>query len=118
MHKVAENLLEKFGTFGTLTTKGFTVPDATKPWDRTATPTDNQILMTQVPWSKSDVGRYFSEDIISATTKAIILWDDDVPVKVDDEITYLGNKWMVKAIKPINPAGTGLIRVCALSGGE
>lgn len=117
LHDKAEKLLLKFGAYGTLTTKSFTVPDATKPWERAASTDASQVKMVEVPWSKTDVDRYFNEDIIKRTSKGIILWDDAVPVSVDDEITYLGKNLMVVAIKPINPAGTGMIYVAALSGG-
>jgi len=117
MHKVAEDLLLKFGKYGELTNRVFTTPDPTKPRERTASDTEAQILMVITPWSKTDVSRYFNEDIIKATSKAIILWDDDNPIGADSPVTYDGKNWMVVATKPINPAGTGLIYVAALSGG-
>jgi hypothetical protein len=116
LHAVAENLLEKFGDYGTLTKQSFTTADSTKPWDRTATSSDSQILMVVVPWSRDDEGRYFSQDIIRRTSKAIVLWDDASKTAVDDQITFDGIKYMNAAQVPINPAGTGMIFICALSG--
>lgn len=117
MHATAEKLIKKFGDTGAVTKKVTVTPDLNKPWERTVTPADKPIEMVVVPWSKNDEGRYFNQDIIRATSKALILWDEGALIEVDDEVTYDGRSWMVVASKPINPAGTGLIYVCALSGG-
>ena len=112
----AEKLLDKFGASGTLTRQAFTVADTTKPWARTATSSNTTVKMVLLPWGQADKGRYFGEDIIAGTSKAIILWGTVEPLP-DDTVSYGGKTWTVKAATPINPAGTGLIHVCALAGG-
>jgi hypothetical protein len=118
MYKVAENLLLKFGTYGTINKKTYTTPDATEPWSRTATTDAKQVLMVVTPWGKEDAKRYFGEDITGVTQKGIILWDDSAPVNIDDEIEYDGKTYMAIKGKPIKPAGTGIIYVFALGGPE
>lgn len=116
MYAKAESLLDKFGKEGTLTKTTFVVPDLNKPWERTPTNTDHAVKMVITPWSPADVSRYFGEDIIKSTTKAIILWNDAAEPIADDKIVYDSRNWIVAASKPINPAGTGIVHICALSG--
>lgn len=119
MQQISKKLIRDFGAAGTLTRKTLATADSTKPWIRTVSASpSSSIPMVLVPWSKEDVGRYFEQDIISNTQKALLAGGEaDVPL-VDDNITFLEKTYVVKAIKPVNPAGTPIVYVCAIVGGQ
>lgn len=117
MHDVAEKLLLKFGDTGVLTKKTFTVADDTKPWERGSTDSTIDITMCLVPWSKRDIDRYFGEDIIASTQKGLVLYDSSAQIENDATITYQGETFTISAFKQIKPASTGILYICALSGG-
>lgn len=118
MYNMAEELLNEFGSTGTLSRYANVIADATKPWVRTQTKTDYTIKMVIVPLTDNDRRRYFGQDLINAENKAIVLWNSSVDLKVDDLIAYQSKTYTLYAFKPIRPTSTGIVYICALSGGQ
>lgn len=118
IYDVAERLLDKFGSTGTLSRYTDVITDTTKPWVKTQTKVDHTVKMVILPLTDRDRRRYFGQDLINAENKAIILWNASINFKVDDIIAYQSKSYTMYAFNPIKPVSTGIIYVCALSGGH
>ena len=108
MQDLAERLIIKFGTDGTLQSIDNTPIDPLRP-DKgnagTLTPTD--IKCVKLPLTESD-NRYFTPDVIATASFKVLVSCKGllVDIKQSDEINIEAVKYSVVASKLINPTNT------------
>ena len=108
--QTALRLIKKFGAQSTFTTTTPTAQDPLKPWETSGeTTADYPVFSCLINLTSEDI-KYFP-DLTSVNNMQRSLVDAvnlTITPKIGDKIIHSGSTWIVRAIKPLNPAGVNV----------